>query len=210
MVYSFQIDNIMDVYQYSSLSYPTAIRVLVVQILKTAEDSTHPVSVFNLEETKLQDDPNYEALSYTWGETTYYDGFTYQWDSGPPRTYPIAIHGSGLLQVTRNLNEFLQYLAKIAPIGTSTRRIWADQMCINQKNIDERNSQVAMMKDIYKSARRTLIWLGEQDADTLSVLNLLHAVDVPNVDRNQKLTVTLLQEFQQKVTKVLHAEVGMF
>jgi len=200
----------MDEYQYSSLPYPAAIRVLVMQILKTVEDPTHPVSVFKLEEAKLQEDPIYEALSYTWGETTYYDGFTYLWDSGPPRTYPIAIHGSGLLQVTRNLNGFLQYLAKHAPVGTSTRRIWADQICINQKDIEERNSQVAMMKDIYISAQRTLIWLGEQDADTLSVLDMLHAVDVPYVNRNQELTGTLLQSLQQRLRMVLHAELGMF
>jgi len=199
----------MDEYQYSSLSYPTAIRVLVMQILKTVEDPTHPVSVFKLEEVNLQESPIYEALSYTWGETTYYDGFTYLWDSGPPRTYPIAIHGSGLLQVTRNLNEFLQYLTKNAPVGATTRRIWADQICINQKNIEERNSQVTMMKDIYTSAQRTLIWLGEEDADTLSVLDMLHAVDIPSVDRNQELTGTLLQELQQRVRMVLHAALGI-
>ena len=180
-----------------------------MQILKTVEDPTHPVSVFKLEEVNLQESPIYEALSYTWGETTYYDGFTYLWDSGPPRTYPIAIHGSGLFQVTRNLNEFLQYLTKNAPVGATTRRIWADQICINQKNIEERNSQVTMMKDIYTSAQRTLIWLGEEDADTLSVLDMLHAVDIPSVDGNQELTGTLLQELQQRVRMVLHAALGI-
>lgn len=198
----------MDEYQYSSLSYATAIRVLVLRISKDAEDPSNPSLLFSLEEANLKEDPKYEALSYTWGDTTYYDGFTYQWDSGPPRTYPIDIHGSGLLQITTNLSEFLQHLAQSAPNGTSTRRIWADQICINQKDIEERNSQVAMMKKIYQSAWRTLIWLGKQDTDTLTVLNLLHAVATPEFNHNQALTGTVLRDLQQRVRIVLHSESG--
>ncbi|KAE9366761.1 hypothetical protein N431DRAFT_562088 [Stipitochalara longipes BDJ] len=196
----------MDEYQYSSLSYATAIRVLVLQISKDAEHPSNPSSLFNLEEVNLQEHPKYEALSYTWGDTTYYNGFTYQWDSAPPRTYPIEIYGSGLLQITTNLNEFLQHLAQSAPNGTSTRRIWADQICINQKDIEERNSQVAMMREIYQSAWRTLIWLGKEDTDTLTVLNLLNAVATPEFSHSQEFSGTLLRDLQQRVKIVLYSE----
>lgn len=81
--------------------------MLVVRISKDVEHPSNPSSLFSPEKADLQEDPNYEALSYTWGETTYYDGFTYQSDSGPPRTCPIEIYGSGLLQITTNLSEFL-------------------------------------------------------------------------------------------------------
>jgi hypothetical protein len=192
----------MDEYQYSSLSYATAIRVLVLRISKDAEYPSNPSLLFSLEEANLQEDPKYEALSYTWGETTC------QWNSGPPHTYSIQIHGSGLLRITTNLSEFLQHLAQTAPNGTSTRRIWADQICINQKDIEERSSQVAMMKKIYQSAWRTLIWLGQQDTDTLTVLNLLHAVATPEFNHNQKLSGTLLRDFRQRVKIVLHSESG--
>lgn len=198
----------MDEYQYSPLSCATAIRVLVLRISKDAEHPRNPSLLFNLEEVNLQDDPKYEALSYTWGETTYYDGFTYLWDSGPPRTYPIKIHCSGILQITTNLNEFLQHLAQSAPNGTSTRRIWADQICINQKDNKERNSQVVMMKKIYQSAWRTPIWLGKQDTDTLAVLNLLQAVATPEFNHDQKLSDDLLQDLQQRVRIVLHSDCG--
>jgi hypothetical protein len=40
------------------------------------------------------------------------------------------------------------------------RVLWADTICINQADIAERGSQVTMMRDIYKSAWRTLVWLG--------------------------------------------------
>lgn len=195
----------MDEYHYSSLSYATAIRELVLRISKDAEHPSNLYLLFSLKEANLQEDSKYEALSYTWGETTYYDGFTYQWDPGPPRTSPIEIHGSGLLQITTDLSEFLQHMAQSAPNGTSTRRIWADQICINQKDIEERNSQVAMMKKIYQSAWRTLIWLGKQDTDTLTVLNLLHVVATPEFNHNQELSGTLLRDLQQRVRIVLHS-----
>lgn len=36
---------------------------------------------------------------------------------------------------------------------------WIDAVCINQQNIPERNSQVRLMGDICRLARRTLVWL---------------------------------------------------
>jgi len=65
-----------------------------------------------------------------------------------------------------------------------------------------------MMKNIYQSAWRTLIWLGKQDTDTLAVLNLLHAVATPEFNHNQELRGTLLWDLQQKVKAVLHSECG--
>jgi hypothetical protein len=198
----------MDEYQYSLLSCATAIRVLVLRTSKDAGHPRNPSSLFSLEEVNSQKDPKYEALSYTWGGTTYYDGLTYRWDSGPPRTFPIEIHGSGLLQITTSPSEFLQHLAQGAPNGTSTKKIRADQICINQKDIEERNSQVAMMKEIYQSAWRTLILLCKQDTDTLTVLNPLHAMATPEFNHNQELRGTLLRDLQQRVKIVLHSESG--
>ncbi|KAG5807705.1 hypothetical protein H9Q74_007679 [Fusarium xylarioides] len=42
--------------------------------------------------------------------------------------------------------------------------LWIDAICINQDDIAERNSQVAMMSQIYGSARCVVAWLGEEDA----------------------------------------------
>jgi len=38
-------------------------------------------------------------------------------------------------------------------------RIWADALCINQSDIDERNQQVSMMGQIYSTAHHTVIHL---------------------------------------------------
>jgi len=40
---------------------------------------------------------------------------------------------------------------------------WIDAACIDQLNIPERNEQVRMMQDIYHSAKKVQIFLGEPD-----------------------------------------------
>jgi hypothetical protein len=39
-------------------------------------------------------------------------------------------------------------------------------VCINQKDNEEKAQQVEMMGDIYSSASRTVIWLGESERVT--------------------------------------------
>jgi hypothetical protein len=51
--------------------------------------------------------------------------------------------------------------------------MWIDQCCINQTDIPERNSQVLIMRDIYRGASETLVWLGEADLDHGAAFNLL-------------------------------------
>jgi hypothetical protein len=38
--------------------------------------------------------------------------------------------------------------------------LWADALCINQADLDERAEQIKLMADIYSTGDRTLIWLG--------------------------------------------------
>lgn len=89
----------------------------------------------------------YEALSYVWGD--------------PSVTVPIVINGCELL-ITTNLERFLQRLRR----ADEMRVLWADAICIDQTNVEERSSQVNLMADIYRSAEKVLIWLGEEDEHT--------------------------------------------
>lgn len=41
--------------------------------------------------------------------------------------------------------------------------LWIDLICINQDDLDERSSQVELMRDIYRTARSVRIWFGEED-----------------------------------------------
>ncbi|KXT07664.1 hypothetical protein AC578_10172 [Pseudocercospora eumusae] len=80
--------------------------------------------------------------------------------------------------VTVTLYEALKSLRKAAPrIREETpildfQPIWVDAVCINQGNVEERNSQVSMMGRIYSKAWYVWIWLGESD-EVKEGLNLI-------------------------------------
>jgi hypothetical protein len=80
------------------------------------------------------------------------------WGAIPPGYMTMLSSCRGRdFSVTRNVFAALKYLR----LGSTTRIVWIDAICIDQFNIQERNSQVQQMKFIYSNARRTLIWLGE-------------------------------------------------
>jgi len=43
-----------------------------------------------------------------------------------------------------------------------------DSVCIDQQSIKEKNVQVSMMGQIFATAKRVVVWLGEEDEDTAS------------------------------------------
>ena len=113
------------------------IRCLILQPLSAGAEiqcSTEAVS--------LLDQPEYEALSYVWGD--------------PLDQRSIIFDGSPF-DVTRNLATALRYLR----LPDKLRRVWIDALCINQSSTKERNEQVKMMGEIYTNAKPVLIWLGE-------------------------------------------------
>jgi hypothetical protein len=84
---------------------------------------------------------HYEALSYVWGEPVYTCTLT---------------TSQGCISLTPNLKQALQHIR----LPDSVRPIWADAVCINQTNLQERGQQVKLMGQIYSKAGRVLIWLG--------------------------------------------------
>jgi hypothetical protein len=52
---------------------------------------------------------------------------------------------------------------------TTPKFLWIDQVCIDQTNVSERNSQVACMTEIYRRASRVLVWLGQAGETTNAV-----------------------------------------
>ncbi|KAL8787762.1 MAG: hypothetical protein Q9195_007631 [Heterodermia aff. obscurata] len=102
------------------------------------------------------DDLVYHALSYVWGSLQ--------------PDVPIICDGKDCF-ISRNLDQALRRLRK----AKEPLYIWVDAMCINQKNILERNEQVLRMKQIYQRAEDVLIWLGDEDEETHLVVRLLEA-----------------------------------
>lgn len=59
--------------------------------------------------------------------------------------------------VTENLYDALKRLSQ----AHAGEWLWIDAISINQSDIGERSTQVAMMKEIYNNAAHVVIWLGE-------------------------------------------------
>lgn len=55
--------------------------------------------------------------------------------------------------------------------------IWADAICINQKDVEEENVQIPLMHDIFAKGEQTIVWLGESTPETDEVLIFLSSLE---------------------------------
>lgn len=58
------------------------------------------------------------------------------------------------------------------------RVLWADAVCINQKDIVERGHQVAIMSPVYTSTTEVSVWLGQEPASPLPTTALKRLFDL--------------------------------
>ncbi|KAN0106732.1 Heterokaryon incompatibility protein (HET) domain containing protein [Hyaloscypha variabilis] len=91
-----------------------------------------------------------------------YTALSYSWDAQQP-SQPISIDGR-TLYVTPNCEAAMRRLRARFRVEV----LWIDSICIDQspEAVVERNQQVALMGDVYKQAKRVVIWLGESDNAT--------------------------------------------
>ncbi|CAI0654039.1 unnamed protein product [Colletotrichum noveboracense] len=121
-------------------------RVLVLHPPSTGggNDQLHgSLVVANLKHEKGR----FETLSYVWGS------------SNLPRATILVDRTS--LQITASLGSFLRYLRR----NDRPLRLWADGICINQEDDEEKSEQVALMADIYKSYSQVNVWLPDPTYD---------------------------------------------
>jgi hypothetical protein len=65
--------------------------------------------------------------------------------------------------------------------------VWADGVCINQKNVHERNRQVRLMGDIYSTAQHTIIFLGLSSPQCDFVFQSIATGSQPPVQSEERL-----------------------
>lgn len=99
--------------------------------------------------TKLDTAPKYAALSYTWGENNF--------------DHNLSIDNS-ILPITKNLSEAFDALFRT--LRYERLLFWIDAVCINQKDLFERGSQVSFMDEIYRSAQKVFVWLGGASSES--------------------------------------------
>ncbi|TQS31435.1 hypothetical protein Golomagni_08281, partial [Golovinomyces magnicellulatus] len=137
-------DRPQSTFTYKPFSKPRSIRILTLQ---PSEDPTSPL-VGTLSEENLDVGPSesYEAISYVWGN--------------PSRTASIACHDA-TLTLTQSIHDALVRVR----LTDKPRRLWADQICINQNDVRERSQQVEFMNVVYQNAHKVLVWLGADEQE---------------------------------------------
>lgn len=123
----------------------------------------------------LEDAPDYEALSYTWKETTFERANHRLWDANTDQAFrsmidikhPVYLPGS-FITINTGLRDALRRLRR----KDKPRYIWADQISINQKSLEERELQVSYMRLIYNRSQRVLVWVGEEDEHTTAAFSM--------------------------------------
>lgn len=118
-------------------------QIRVVDILPGlfGDDVQCRVSAHNLDADK---DHGYDALSYVWGK---------------PEDQKKSIYWNNIpnFEITMNLYKALRRLRR----PHKTRRMWIDQLCINQDCDNDKKPQVRQMASIFRQARRVYVWFGE-------------------------------------------------
>jgi hypothetical protein len=135
-------------YQYEKLTEPDALRLV---LLRPSRELQNPLECYLISTTlsNCENDllDHYTALSYVWGD--------------PSRRVSIKVAGQAL-SITASLDTALRHLRD----SSRTRRIWADAICINQSDSEERNQQVRQMASVYATAQHTVIWIGDGNPET--------------------------------------------
>jgi len=147
----------MPTYSYLPLRYDDSIRVIELSRGTNEDSSVH----CNITRRRLSDPIlSYEAISYTWGD---------------PLALEILFCGghNAELSITRNCYNALRSLRR----SDKSRTIWIDAICINQKNILERSSQVRIMDRIYSFASRVVAYLGEETPGSQLLFDTLVEAD---------------------------------
>ena len=80
----------------------------------------------------------------------------------------VFINGK-TLDITATLDSALRHIRE----PKRELKIWADGICINQSDVEERNIQVQQMGAIYQLARHTIIYLGESTTFSIALFDRL-------------------------------------
>lgn len=130
--------SVSDSHIYSPLN-PNKREVRLLTILPERNGES-PVRC-TLQTASLDNPPKFEALSYVWGDAL--------------ATVGIIVHDLPF-NVTTNLGAALRSLR----YPRKQRTMWIDFICIDQRNIGEKNTQLPLMGQIYKVASSVIAWLG--------------------------------------------------
>lgn len=172
-----------------------------IRVLVPDASRTHDGLSWNLQKVSLTDEPDFDALSYTWASQA--------------DTLPITCNGC-YFRVHHNLYAALPYLARRRKDGpVSLQPVWIDAVCINQADEGEKTAQINMMNSIYKKTQKVWVWLGiANQLHMKRIISLLPVIAAYNQDlarmSQDSYTVAMPVELQGLTTDYLESFVCLF
>ncbi|GKT50824.1 heterokaryon incompatibility protein 6, OR allele [Colletotrichum spaethianum] len=138
-----------------------------IRVIHIGSGTNNDPLKLSLSRVSLDDNPDYTALSYCWG---------------PQVNLEQVEISNRPIPISRHLHKCLVSLRR----EDSPLTLWIDAICINQSSNQEKNTQVPLMRDIYKGATEVLIWLGESTAGLDRVFNSIQRVIEHNIEIEPK------------------------
>lgn len=147
-------------YKYAKLKGKDEMRIL--RLMPAVSDAKEIVC--NLEVFPFEKPPDFEALSWCWGDQRGGEELKIHENLGGEVTVSS-------IQISPNLYDALVALRS----PEKARLLWVDAVCINQNDTAERNEQVPQMDRIYGKSQETCIWLGRKDATSDGAINFIES-----------------------------------
>ncbi|KAI7411801.1 hypothetical protein KC336_g11910 [Hortaea werneckii] len=158
------------------------IRILLLQPSGEEDDALYA----DLEIVSLDREPKYKAISYVWGDAL--------------DTTVMFVNGGKVIEITKSLAAALRRF-RHSRIFVA---LWADAVCINQENLQERADQVSIMGKIYASAIQVNVWLGRTSDRKWhdSLYSYLEAEDLLRSDALLQKQEAFFERFVGEVVEV--------
>jgi len=153
-----------DKYSYTPLASPNEFRLVRVHRSSADCPDDEPLSIEFLA-ARFDQNCTYAALSYAWGTDRV--------------SIDIEVKGtrSQKLRITKSLADALRSLRKC-----HHSVLWIDALCIDQRNVEEKNIQVGRMAELYRRASCVVIWLGEASDDSDLAIEFMRNISTKDGD----------------------------
>lgn len=133
-------------------------------------EKPHGIRVLELHSSR-SGDPLYGAIYHqALDGTDPFNTLSYAWESA--EKCEVLKTPEGSIPITTSLANALRCVRR----DDDPLRIWADAVCINQSDNEERSSQVSLMAQIYSNSSCTWVWLGHEADDSGLVFPLLEKI----------------------------------
>jgi hypothetical protein len=182
-----------------------------------------PISV-TLGSRRLDENTRYEALSYVWGDDIPLNPVVVfdrskesisasSSDLTPKQKLKEMLNAKvSVFFVRRNLDAALRRFREPPPKGPNGkvdlsrywnaryhRVLWIDALCINQRDNEEKSRQLLRMPDIYRTALKVVVWLGEGSGSSDLSMDLIQEM----VQDDLAGSITKLEITKKKVDSFL-------